>query len=378
MIGWDCVNEGSNTPHDHTRDSLMLFGFWYRAMPSGELTPNRLDKALLLETPLVLGRDRRGKPFALYDACPHRGMPLAYGRFDGAELECSYHGWRFEAHSGQCQAIPSLTSDQHLKIDRIYAGSYACQDQDGYTWVFIPEPPPPGAGFTKAAEPPIPVPQVPTFGEQFQTAHLTADLPSSVDHGIIGLMDPAHGPFVHRAWWWRTRSSIHEKQKNFEPLPMGFRMSAHAPSSNSAPYKLLRLYADAESITTTIDFVLPNQRYETIRAGRYWFASLTTVTPVTRDRCRIDVVAKYNIFRWLPFGPGLLKAFFARFVEQDRRTMERQSEGLKHDPHLMLIDDADRPAKWYFQIKEAYLEAKRTGTAMRHPMTSSVSLKWRS
>jgi phenylpropionate dioxygenase-like ring-hydroxylating dioxygenase large terminal subunit len=378
MIGWDCVNEGLKSPPDHTRDSLMLFGFWYRAMPSGELTPNRLEKALLLETPLVLGRDWRGKPFALHDACPHRGMPLSYGRFDGSELECSYHGWRFEAHSGQCHAIPSLTPDQHLKIDRIYAGSYACQDQDGYAWVFIPDPPPPGAGFSKATEPPIPVPQVPTFGDQFKTAYLTADLPSSVDHGIIGLMDPAHGPFVHRAWWWRRRNSIHEKQKNFEPLPMGFRMSAHTPSTNSAPYKLLRLYADADSITTTIDFVLPNQRYETIRAGRYWFTSLTTVTPITRARCRIDVVAKYNIFPWLPFGSGLLKAFFARFVEQDRQTMERQSEGLQHDPHLMLIDDADRPAKWYFQIKEAYLEAKRTGTAMRHPMTSPVSLKWRS
>ncbi|HYA24402.1 MAG TPA: aromatic ring-hydroxylating dioxygenase subunit alpha [Terriglobales bacterium] len=361
-----------------TPDSLMLFGFWYRAMPSGELTGNRLHKAMLLETPLVLGRDRQGKAFALRDACPHRGMPLSCGQFDGQQLECSYHGWRFDAHTGQCQLIPSLTSDQNLKVDRIYAGSYPCQERDNYVWVFVPDPPPPGAGFTKATEPPIPVPQVPLFGGKFKIAHLTADLPCSVDHGIIGLMDPAHGPFVHQAWWWRTRHSIHEKQKNFEPIPMGFRMSAHTPSSNSAPYKLLRLYADADAITTTIDFVLPNQRYETIRAGKYWFASLTTVTPITRDHCRIDVVAKWNIFTWLPFGPELLKFVFAKFVEQDRRTMEEQSEGLKHNPHLMLIDDADRPAKWYFQLKAAHLEAKRTGKDMLHPMDGPVTLKWRS
>ena len=60
----------------------------------------------------------------------------------------------------------------------------------------------------------------------------------------------------------QPRTAIHEKQKNFEPIPDGFRMSAHTPSSNSAPYKLLRLYADAESITTTIDFVLPNLRWK--------------------------------------------------------------------------------------------------------------------
>jgi phenylpropionate dioxygenase-like ring-hydroxylating dioxygenase large terminal subunit len=199
-----------------------------------------------------------------------------------------------------------------------------------------------------------------------------------VDHGIIGLMDPAHGPFVHQAWWWRSRHSIHEKQKQFEPIANGFRMSAHTPSSNSAPYRLLKLYADADSITTTIDFVLPNLRYETIRAGKYWFSSLTTVTPITRDRCRIDVVACWNIFNWVPFGASLLKFVFAKFVEQDRRTMELQSEGLKTNPHLMLIDDADRPAKWYFGLKSAHLEAKRTRGEMKHPMTESVTLRWRS
>jgi phenylpropionate dioxygenase-like ring-hydroxylating dioxygenase large terminal subunit len=359
-------------------DFSMLYGFWYRAMPSSQLHRGRLQKATLLETPLVLGREGEGGPFALHDACPHRGMPLSYGAFDGQQVECSYHGWRFDAHSGQCRLIPSLTADQALKFDRIYAGSYACEEQDGYIWVFIPDPPPPGAGFTKAAEAPVPVPRVPSFSDRSKIAQLTADLPCSVDHGIIGLMDPAHGPFVHQAWWWRTRHSIHEKQKNFEPISMGFRMSAHTPSSNSAPYKLLRLVADADSITTTIDFVLPNQRYETIRAGKYWFASLTTVTPITRDHCRIDVVARWNLFRWMPFGGGLLKFVFAKFVEQDRQTMAKQSEGLKHDPHLMLIDDADRPAKWYFQLKAAYLEAKRSGTEMRHPMDGPVTLKWRS
>jgi len=252
--------------------------------------------------------------------------------------------------------------------------------------VYVPDPIPQSAGFTKPAQAPEPAPQVEKFGgpggvpqkDKYKLAYLTADMPVSIDHGIIGLMDPAHGPFVHQAWWWRSRHSIHEKQKNFEPIPNGFRMSAHTPSSNSAPYKLLRLYADADSITTTIDFVLPNLRREVIRAGKYWFSSLTTVTPITRNQCRIDVVAAWNLFRWLPFGPELLKFVFAKFVEQDRRTMELQAEGLQHNPHLMLIDDADRPAKWYFQLKAAYLEAKRTGGEMKHPMPGPVTLKWRS
>jgi phenylpropionate dioxygenase-like ring-hydroxylating dioxygenase large terminal subunit len=361
-----------------TPDSLMLFGFWYRALPSDQLARGELAKAMLLEQPLVVGRDQRGDVFALRDACPHRGMPLSCGRFDGQQIECSYHGWKFDAHSGQCQLIPSLVPEQTLKVDRIYAGSYECEERDDFIWVFIPDLGPSGAGFTKRLPANNPVPEIAKFSERYKLAYLTADLPCSVDHGIIGLMDPAHGPFVHQAWWWRSQKSIHEKQKNFEPIPYGFRMSAHTPSSNSAPYKLLRLYADAESITTTIDFVLPNFRSEIIRAGKYWFSSLTTVTPIARNHCRIDVVASWNLFRWIPFGPDLLKFVFAKFVEQDRLTMEQQSEGLKHNPHLMLIDDADRPAKWYFSLKNAMLEMKRNGGEFRHPMDGPVTLKWRS
>ena len=359
-------------------DSLMLTGFWYRALPADRVHRNQLKKALLLEIPLVVGRDREGRPFALRDACPHRGMPLNCGNFDGANVECSYHGWQFAAHTGQCQLIPSLTADQNLKVDRMYAGSYPCEEQDGFIWVYIPDPGPQGAGFSRQEAAPESAPAIEKFTNKYNLAYLTADMPVSIDHGIIGLMDPAHGPFVHQAWWWRSRHSIHEKKKNFEPIPNGFRMSAHSPSSNSAPYKLLRLYAAADSISTTIDFVLPNLRRETIRAGKYWFSSLTTVTPITRNHCRIDVVAAWNIFRWVPFGPQLLKFVFAKFVEQDRHTMELQAEGLKHNPHLMLIDDADRPAKWYFQLKAAYLESKRTGSEMKHPMTGPVTLKWRS
>ncbi len=360
-------------PLRHTPDAEMLLGFWYRALASRQVRGNELQKTMLLGVPLALGRDAQGRGFALRDSCPHRGMPLSYGRYDGQTLECSYHGWRFEGTSGQCREIPSLTSDQKVPVEKIHATAYPCQEQDGFFWVYMPE-----LGTGRAAAGLPPVPRVPLHSDGYQLTQLTANMPTSVDHGIIGLMDPAHGPFVHHAWWWRSRHSIHEKQKQFEPIPYGFRMSAHTPSSNSAPYKLLRLYADADSITTTIDFVLPNLRYEQIRAGKYWFSSLTTVTPITRAECRIDVAAAWNIFRHVPFVLPVARYFAKKFIEQDRRTMELQAEGLRHKPALMLIDDADRPARWYFQLKAAYLESRRTGQPFVHPMSGPVTLKWRS
>ena len=349
--------------------ATLLYNDWYPAVRSQQLRGKRLHTTLLLGVPLVLGRKRDGAVFALRDLCPHRGIPLSCGSFDGDMLACKYHGWKFEPVSGQCTEIPSLTSHDTLDATRIYGTAYPCVERDGYAWVYLPEPGTGRARFGDAALPPVP--ETPKFGDRYRSAHLQAELPCNVDHGIIGLMDPAHGPFVHQSWWWRKQGSIHEKTKHFEPIPEGFRMAAHAPSGNSAPYKLLGVYGDP--IITTIDFQLPNRRVETIRCGPKWFASMTTVTPTTPRSCRIDVHAAWNIFYAVPGVTALAKFFGKRFVEQDQQTMIEQARGLRYDPPLMLIDDADRPAKWYFALKQARLE----GTG-KHPMAGPVTLRWRS
>ena len=58
---------------------------------------------------------------------------------------------------------------------------------------------------------------------------------------------------------------------------------------------------------TTIDFVLPNRRFETIRRGKAppakqrWFSSLTTVTPVTASPpAALMCMAAWNIGYWVP------------------------------------------------------------------------------
>jgi phenylpropionate dioxygenase-like ring-hydroxylating dioxygenase large terminal subunit len=355
-----------------------IYGDWYPALRTDTLREPRTTT--LLNIPLLIGRKRDNSLFALRDLCPHRGIPLSAGWFDGDTVQCKYHGWRFEPCSGRCEEIPSLTSHDTLEPTKIFANAFPVVERDGYAWVYVPAP---GAG--RIAPEQIdqlpPIPELPKFSKHFRISHLSADLPCNVDHGIIGLMDPAHGPFVHQAWWWRSAASIHEKTKKFEPINSsdgdhdGFRMSPHAPSSNSAPYKLLG------RPVTTIDFTLPNRRIETIVAENprdkskppRWFSSLTTVTPITPSTCRIDVVAAWNIGYYVPFVTSLVRFFGARFVGQDQQTMVEQARGLRSNPGLMLIDDADKPAKWYFALKQRRL----TGTGP-HPLPGPVELHWRS
>jgi len=90
------------------------------------------------------------------------------------------------------------------------------------------------------------------------------------------------------------------------------------------------------------------------------------------------VFAAWNVFYAAPFVTTIATFFGRRFVRQDQVTMIQQAEGLKYDPALMLIDDADRPAKWYFALKQARLEAERTGNPLKHPMNGPITLRWRS
>jgi phenylpropionate dioxygenase-like ring-hydroxylating dioxygenase large terminal subunit len=366
-------------------DAGFLWDFWYPAVRSSDISGQKMVTAMLLEVPLVLGRTSEGKAFAMRDSCPHRGIPLSYGRLDGTVVECCYHGWRFDASSGQCVEIPSLTGQDKLKVERIFAGHFPCEERDGYVWVYMSSGRPTAnntsgdrqaiddALGSKLAETIPEAPALAVFSDKYKMIHLSCELPSHVDQGIIGLMDPAHGPFVHQSWFWRKRASIHEKAKQFEPIPNGFRMSPHQPSANSAPYRLLAKMT-GESVTTTIDFVLPNLRTEIDRSGKLWFSSRATVTPVRRDLCRIDFVAAWN----LPIPVAIFRPFAKKFLRQDQLTMIQQAEGLKYNPRLMLIDDADRQAKWYFALKANLLDSRRTGAAMVHPMSGPVTLRWRS
>lgn len=364
----------SATEQVGTAEAAFIYNDWYPVLRTDRLHGRRMTTAQALGLPLVLGRKADGALFAMRDTCPHRGMPLSAGWFDGSCVTCRYHGWKFEPAGGQCLEIPSVLPDSTLP-HKVFATTYPCREQDGYAWVYFPRP---GTGRLReeaAAALPAP-PEVPKFSSRYRTAHLWADLPLNIDQGIIGLMDPAHGPFVHQSWWWRSQKSIHEKQKRFEPIPQGFRMSAHKPSTNSAPYKLLGVYG--QPIETTIDFVLPNRRYELLRCGSRWFSSLTTVTPIDANSCRIDICGAWNIFRMIPFAPAIAKFFGRKFVRQDQHTMTQQAVGLKSHPSLMLIDDADRPAKWYFALKRARLDADETGRPFVHPIDGPVVLHWRS
>jgi phenylpropionate dioxygenase-like ring-hydroxylating dioxygenase large terminal subunit len=333
---------------------------WYYAVPGRQLRRRAMLPKLMLGEPVLLGRDAAGAPFALRDLCPHRGMPLSAGRFDGREVECCYHGWRFDTN-GRCTAIPSLVPGQAFVPGRIHTRRYLVREVQGNIWVFFGEEP--------AAAPEIPL--VEGFEAGAPDLVERVRLNAAIDHAVVGLMDPAHGAFVHRAWWWRSRRSIHQKAKAFSPSPFGFTMNPHAPSQNARAYRLL-----GGAPETEIVFRLPSVRIEHICAGRHRVCNLTAITPVDEQTTEINHCI-YWTSPWLTAMRPLLRHYVRAFLRQDRNIMQRQQQGLRFDPPLTLIDDADTQARWYFRLKNEYRRARAEARPFENPVKPRV-LRWRS
>ena len=346
-------------------DSNFLYNLWYVAASGSQIKPGKTLVKKVLGQNILLGRDRFGAVFALRDFCPHRGVPLSYGTFDGETIECCYHGWCFNT-AGQCTKIPSLLHDDATDLSRIKTQGYPCREVNGNIWVFIPTPK------TRAPET---LPDVPQLPIPFEGNYYHVDsvmFPCDMDHAVIGLMDPSHGPFVHASWWWRSKRSMHPKQKQFAPIGMGFKMVRHAPSKNSRAYKIL-----GGTPSTEIMFQLPGLRTEHITIGERYIMLLTALTPVDNERTELHQFLVTNIGFINALLP-LLKPFGKAFIRQDLDIVKKQQEGLTGEhPGLLLIGDADQQALWYYKLKRDYLESQASGLPFVNRVPEKT-LRWQS
>lgn len=346
-----------------------LYDIWYFAALATDLKPGKLQRFEILGQPVLLGRDRSGQTYALRDVCPHRAAPLSAGELvreaSGAEVvECPYHGWRFRT-DGVCSAIPSLADDQQIETDRIKVQSYPVAESQGLVFVWV-------ASDARKEEAPDQAP--PTFEGIVGGAPKLIDrmvFDAHIDHAVVGLMDPAHGPYVHQQWWWRSKSKQLDKAKLFEPREAGFAMARHAPSKNSRAYRML-----GGAPQTEITFRLPGLRWEHILVGRRQVLSLTCLTPLDGKRTRITQIiwSDHPVFVLLRPIIGMAARAFLR---QDGEMVNLQNEGLRYGPTLLWIDDADRQAKWYQALKREWVAARKADRPFKNPVKESV-LRWRS
>ena len=342
---------------------LFLRNMWYLALPSAKLKKGKLLSKEILGDKLVFGRSNENEVFALRDNCPHRGVPLSYGWYDGKEIQCCYHGWKFNS-DGVCTEIPALAPESNINICKFKAIKYLCKEISGTIWVYMPQ------NKQGDLESVIPPPDLLVAADKTFRHVETVVLPCNVDHAVIGLIDPAHVTFVHQSWFWRNKKSLRIKEKHFVPTEMGFMMARHKPSTNSKGYKILK-----GGTSTEIKFEIPGNRFEHILVGeKNEIISITTLTPLNENETELNQFFYTSIgfvkFIWLP-----LKKLGKTFIGQDLGVFTKLKEGLDRNPKLLLVGDPDTQAQWYHQLKKQWHEAQEKHVPFTHHLKEQ-RLRW--
>jgi hypothetical protein len=108
------------------------------------------------------------------------------------------------------------------------------------------------------------------------------------------------------------------------------------------------------------DFELPGLRVEKIRGARGSVCSVELAALVTKQD---TIDALFLMDHGRTRVPQADDSLFDDFVSQGRPEFTLQQDGLRHSPPQILIDDADKPMKWYLQLKKAWLASSESATA---------------
>lgn len=159
---------------------------WWVAALASEVSRIPLDRTILGER-VVMYRTEAGAPVALFGLCPHRHFPLVKGRLVGDELQCGYHGFKFNCE-GRCTHIPSQSEIPGAFKTR----SYPVEERGPWIWIWT--------GATDLADPAL-IPDIASIGlgvpgwrvQPFAPRTHSARYTLLIDN----LLDLSHITFVH-------------------------------------------------------------------------------------------------------------------------------------------------------------------------------------
>ncbi len=112
-----------------------LRNYWYPVALSEDVGRDRPVAIKCLGEELIVWRGSDGLPGVLSDRCPHRAAKLSVGRILEGQLQCAFHGLRFD-REGQCILIPWEPEDSPSRHE-VRAQAYPAREVGGYIWAYL-------------------------------------------------------------------------------------------------------------------------------------------------------------------------------------------------------------------------------------------------
>ena len=115
--------------------------YWQPVGVAAELKDTPIKRIRLLGEDLVLFRGDDHGYGLVGEQCPHRGTSLAYGRVEGPNIRCPYHGWLY-SREGKCVEQPAEPPESTYK-NRIKHRAYPVAKLAGLLYTYMgPKPVP--------------------------------------------------------------------------------------------------------------------------------------------------------------------------------------------------------------------------------------------
>jgi vanillate O-demethylase monooxygenase subunit len=207
---------------------------WYVIASSDEVGPSLLPRTVAGEH-LVLFRTEAGEAVAMADRCSHRRYPLSAGELIGDEIQCGYHGLRFDS-CGTCTWAPGQ--------DRIpsRANVTARPLVEKAPWVFVWMGDPGEPDHTS-------VPDVPWFGDE-RWATVNGMEPLDAPYGLLidNLLDLSHETFLHAGYIGTPEVAETPIETNVDDYEEIIYVSRHMAGVECPPF-----YRESTGLETPID-----------------------------------------------------------------------------------------------------------------------------
>ena len=287
---------------------------WYAACGSRELGEQPLAPTIL-GTPIVLFRGAGGRPAALLDRCAHRNAPLSLGRTVHGELECGYHGWRYD-ESGTCINVPGLIGEAE-KTPRAVP-RFPVREQDGYIWVYAEANVEPDTGPFR----------LPPAAQGYTEVRRSVEVESTLHAALENALDVPHTAFLHKGLF---RGAGAKQRIRVRVRRAGDRVEAEYIGEPRPEGIAGRLLSPSGGVVTHFDrFILPSIAQVEYRLGEENHFLITTLcTPVEDFRTRLNAAILFRTRFPGPLVRLLIEPVARRIFNQDAAMLKRQSEAAR-------------------------------------------------
>lgn len=275
---------------------------WFYLCRSDEVTEREIRSFTRFGRDIVCLRTESGDVRVVDAYCPHLGAHLGNGRVVGGDLECPYHGWRFEAGSGKCVHRPG--GERAVKIS---LEPWITIERDGFVYLWHD---------AEGREPHWEIPRMPEFSDSNWTRPRTRNhvVRNRVQDIAENAADVSHISHLHTLW--QNLPPVDEREQ--EQDGPYFRHASEGPSATVVPGAEawsrgeITFWGVGNVHARVTTWKTPEKRSEPVVR----VLAMTLITPIDESSCNF---ASHILCERTAVAPRLLTPLMLRFLEWQMR-----------------------------------------------------------